>query len=144
MGVASFLGEGRGGCPIEASDLMGEVEKKLQEGGAPPIPPYWKPCGSGGVPTNSQISALIPPSRLLPLPLTFIPPPLTSFLVAALCSFTIFLLTSYFLYTQVMLIQVLIDVQYLQKAVFSFEKGLNGQKYKLSHPPLGDFSNTNP
>ena len=36
------------------------------------------------------------------------------------CSCTIFILISYSLYTQVMLI--LIDVQYLQKAVFSFEK----------------------
>ena len=50
------------------------------------------------------------------------------------CSCTIFILTSYSLYTQVLrhivlctLILILIDVQYLQNVVFSFEKGLNGQ-----------------
>ena len=37
-----------------------------------------------------------------------------------------------------MLIYILIDVQYLQKAVFSFEKGLNGQNHSSSgsHHPL--------
>ena len=43
------------------------------------------------------------------------------------CSCTIFILTSYFLYTGVMLILILIDAQYLQNIVFSFEKGSNGQ-----------------
>ena len=38
-----------------------------------------------------------------------------------------FVLISYSLDTQVMLIVILTDVQYSQKAVFSFEKGLNGQ-----------------
>ena len=102
-----------------------------------------------GVPPNSQISALISstwkhsPSRLLPLQLTFIPPPLSSFLVVDICSFTTFLLTSYFLYTQVMLIKILIDVQYLQKADFSFENGLNSQNYSFSgahhRPPIKIF-----
>ena len=36
-------------------------------------------------------------------------------------------LISYYVGTQIMLILILIDVQYSQKAVFSFEKGLNGQ-----------------
>ena len=31
-----------------------------------------------------------------------------------------------------MLISILIDVQYSQKAVFSFEKGLDGQNYSSS------------
>ena len=41
------------------------------------------------------------------------------------------------LYTHVMLILILTDVQYLQN-VFSFEKGSNGQKYSLSdsHHPI--------
>ena len=53
----------------------------------------------------------------------------TSFLTFSCshCSCTIFILTSYFLYTQVMLLLILTDVQYLQKVVFSFEQGLNGQ-----------------
>ena len=41
-------------------------------------------------------------------------------------------LTSYSLNTQVMLILILIDVQYLQNVIFSFEKGLNGQNYSSS------------
>ena len=51
------------------------------------------------------------------------------------CSCTLFL-TSYSLYKQVMLIWILIDVQYLQNIVFSFEKGSNGQNHSLSdsHP----------
>ena len=43
------------------------------------------------------------------------------------CSLTIFVLISYSLDTQVMLILVLIDAQYSQKAIFSFEKDLIGQ-----------------
>ena len=40
--------------------------------------------------------------------------------------------------TQVMLTLILIDVQYSQKAVFSFEKGLNCQNHSLSgsHHPV--------
>ena len=48
------------------------------------------------------------------------------------CSCTIFMLISYSLDTQVMLILILIHVQYSQKAVFSFEKGLNNQNHSLS------------
>ena len=44
------------------------------------------------------------------------------------CSCTIFVLISYSLYTtQVMLTLLLSNGQYSQKAVFSFEKGWNGQ-----------------
>ena len=39
--------------------------------------------------------------------------------------YTIFILTSYSLYTQVMLILIFINIQNLQKVVLSFEKGLN-------------------
>ena len=46
-----------------------------------------------------------------------------------------FVLISYSLDTQVMLIVILIDVQYSQKAVFSFEKGLNGQNPSFSGFP---------
>ena len=40
--------------------------------------------------------------------------------------------------TQVMIILILIDVQYSQKAVFSFDKGLNGQNHSStgSHQPV--------
>ena len=40
-----------------------------------------------------------------------------------------------------MLILILIDVQYLQKAVFSFEKGSNGQNHSSSgfHHPVKKF-----
>ena len=43
------------------------------------------------------------------------------------CSCTIFILTSYSLYTQVMLILLLINVQYLQNAAFSLKNSRNGQ-----------------
>ena len=48
------------------------------------------------------------------------------------CSCTIFVLISYPFYTQVMLILILIDVQYLQNAVFSFEKGSNSRNHSYS------------
>ena len=55
-------------------------------------------------------------------------------------------LTLYSLYTQAVLILTLINVQYLQNVVFSFENGLNGQNlsssdsYHLIFPPAGgDF-----
>ena len=51
------------------------------------------------------------------------------------CSFTIFTLISYFLYTQVMLILILIDVQYLQNVAFSTEKVSNGQTLLTFPPP---------
>ena len=43
--------------------------------------------------------------------------------------------------TQVILILILVDVQYLQKAVFSFEKGSNCQNYSssASHHPVKEF-----
>ena len=45
-----------------------------------------------------------------------------------------------------MLILILIDVQYSQKAVFSFKKGLNAQnRQKSPHPSkISDFSPTPP
>ena len=54
------------------------------------------------------------------------------------CSCTIFVLISYSLDTQIMLIVILINVQYPQKAVFSFEKGSNGQNDSSSgsHHPV--------
>ena len=53
------------------------------------------------------------------------------------CSFSIFVLISYSLNTQVMFIFILIDAQYSQKAVFSFEKGSNRENHSSSgslHP----------
>ena len=87
-------------------------------------------------------NVLIPfPSRLH-LQQTFIPPPKVNssqlnnnfhirtppqnfIFSCSQCFCTIFVLISYSLYTQVMLILILIDVQYSQKAAFSFEKSLN-------------------
>ena len=43
------------------------------------------------------------------------------------CSCTIFILTSYSLYAQVILILILIDVPYLHNVIFSFEKRMNDQ-----------------
>ena len=67
------------------------------------------------------------------------------------CSCTIFILPSYSLHTQVMLILILIYVQYLQNIVFSFEKGLSGQNHSLSdfsHPieksPQANFLSSYP
>ena len=61
------------------------------------------------------------------------------------CSSTIFALISYSLYTQDMLILILIDVQYSQKAIFSFEKGLNCENYSYpgSHHPVKNLPQQN-
>ena len=48
------------------------------------------------------------------------------------CSCTFFVLISYFFETQIMLILILIDVQYSQNAVFSFEKFSNRQNHSSS------------
>ena len=57
----------------------------------------------------------------------------TSFLaVASHCCCTIFVLISYSFETQIMLILILIDVQYSQNAVFSFEKFSNRQNHSSS------------
>ena len=63
------------------------------------------------------------------------------------CSKTLFLavdiemLTLYSLYTQVMLILVLIDIQYLQNVAFSSEKSLNDQNHSSLnfHHPIKNF-----
>ena len=51
-----------------------------------------------------------------------------SFLAVVIASMQFFFLTPYFLYTQVMLILVLMDVQYLQNVVI-FQKGSNCQMH---------------
>ena len=50
------------------------------------------------------------------------------------CSGSIFVLISYSLNTQVTLTLILVDVQYSQKAVFSFEKGSNRQNHSSGFP----------
>ena len=54
------------------------------------------------------------------------------------CSNTIFVLISYSLNAQIMLILILIYIQYSQKVVFSFENGLNCQNHSSSgsHYPV--------
>ena len=58
------------------------------------------------------------------------------------CSYTIFILISYSLYAQIMLILVLIDLQYLQNVVFSFAKCLNSWNHFSSdfHHPIKKFT----
>ena len=68
------------------------------------------------------------------------------------CSCIIFILTSYSLYTQIMLILILIDVPYFHNVVFSFKNGMNGQNPTLSNsyrtptfsisPPLNNIWRT--
>ena len=57
-------------------------------------------------------------------------------------SSTIFILTSCSLHTQVILILVLIDVQYLQNVVFKFKIGSNGQNHSSLdfHHPVKNFT----
>ena len=54
------------------------------------------------------------------------------------CSYTIFILPSYSLHTQVMQILTLINVQHLQNVVFSFEKRFEWSNYSSSgsHHPI--------
>ena len=108
---------------------------------------YW---GNGGesplLPTeNLLISPHLenspPPSRLPPHQMFIpLPPPKVKNIIfsCSQCSWAIFVLISYSLDTQVMLILVLIDVQYSQKIIFSFEKGMIGQNNSLSgsHHPV--------
>ena len=57
------------------------------------------------------------------------------------CFCTIFVLPSYSLYTQDMLILTLINVQYLENVAFSLKKGLSGQNHSLwdSHHLIEKF-----
>ena len=109
----------------------------------------------GQVPCKSQNLVISP--RPGKIPLIRLPPPNFFFLQQRLisrtlnnifhvsfifiCSHgscTIFVLISCSLYTQVMLILMLIDVQYSQKAVFRFGTGSNSQNHSSSgyHYPV--------
>ena len=90
--------------------------------GNPPASQKW------GSPPHSPPPGKIPPSRCIKSPNKIF---IFSFSCSH-CSIIIFVLISYSLYTQVVPILILIDVQYLQKAVFCFEKGLNGQNHSSS------------
>ena len=61
-------------------------------------------------------------------------PPLPTMVIFSCshCFCTIFVLILYSLDTQLMAISILIDIQYSQKADFSFEKDLNHQNYSSS------------
>ena len=80
--------------------------------------PYW---GIG------VITPLIKNLLIHLVPGTISHPIKTSFLTVVIGPAPFLILTSYFLYTQVMLILTLIDVQYLQNDIFYFEKNLNDQ-----------------
>ena len=87
-------------------------------------------------PLHLEESFIPPPQRSITPPP---PPPLNNNFYVIIftlqtsscsqCSCTIFILTSYSWYTLVMLILILIDINYLQKVVFSFEKDLNDQNH---------------
>ena len=56
----------------------------------------------------------------------------TSFLAVVIAPIPFLFLISYYFETQIMLILILIDVQYSQNVVFSFEKFLNCQNHSFS------------
>ena len=74
-----------------------------------------------------HLEQFLPPPKISCLPTN--KPIKSSFLTAVIVPAPFFFLTSYSLYTQVMLISILIDIQYLQNDVFYFEKGLNDQMH---------------
>ena len=80
-----------------------------------------------GSPTTNQKFAHSPPPHQI-----FIPFDQNIIFSCSHCSCTIFCLSSYSFETQVMLILILIDVQYSQNAVFSYEKFSNRQNHSSS------------
>ena len=94
-------------------------------------------------PTGGMVGIPLPAKNLLilPLPTKFLFPPAKSqfnpikknvVFICSHCSCTIFVLLSYSFETQIKLILVLIDVQYSQNAVFSFEKFSNHHNHSSS------------
>ena len=94
-------------------------------------------------PNGGMVGIPLPDKNLLilPLPTEFLFPPTKSqfnpikknvVFICSHCSCTIFVLLSYSFETQIMLILVLIDVQYSQNAVFSFEKFANHHNHSSS------------
>ena len=93
---------------------------------------YWRDAGSPLTPKF----ALLPTRKNSPCNRLLLPHQIyntikTSFLIIAPVTFLFW--TSYSLYTQVLLILILIYVQYLQNVVFSSEKYLNGQSHSKSY-----------
>ena len=94
-------------------------------------------------PTGGMVGIPLPVKNLLilPLPTKFLFPPTKNqfnpikknvVFICSHCSCTIVVLLSYSFETQIMLILVLIDVQYSQNAVFSFEKFSNHHNHSSS------------
>ena len=79
----------------------------------------------------------IPPSRLPTTKFLFCPPSYNPIKIAfaSVKKSHCFCTTLYSLYTQVMIILILIDVQYLQNVLFRFPKGLNHQIHSSNSPP---------
>ena len=76
--------------------------------------------------SSSRLHAPPPPPPLTKQQFSSYNPIKTAFLAVVIAlAPSIFVLISFSLDTQVMLIFILIDVQYSQEAVFSFEKGSN-------------------
>ena len=98
--------------------------------------------GMGSPPLTSQRSAHAPTTNFLfsshqksisqPPPLKKIYNPIKTSFLAVVTPCTIFVLISYSFDTQVMLILFLIDVQYSQNAVSSFEKGSKHENHSRS------------
>ena len=101
---------------------------------------------------SPNLENLPPPSRVPPIKFLF-PPPSTkqqfskvnpiknSIFSCSHCSCSIFVLISYSLNTQVMLILILIDVQYSQKAILRFEKRFASSKPLLLRFPSPSKNN---
>ena len=99
--------------------------------------------GMGEVPPKDKNLLISPTGKFSPIdsPTKFLSPHQMTIVIIQenfiFSSCTIFILTSYSLYTQVMLILILINVQYLQNVVFGFEKSSNDQNHSSSsscHP----------
>ena len=108
------------GCIKQVKDLF--IKRVYKTGFSLPIHPS-PPPKVNPLPTKQQFSSY---NSKKP-----------SILSCSHCPRSIFVLMSYSLDTQVMLVFILIDVKYSQKAVFSFEKGTNRQNHSSSgllHP----------
>ena len=86
-------------------------------------------------PVHHSTKFSLPPPKVTPTPLNY-----TIIFSCRHCSCTVFILFSYSLYTQVILILVLINVPYLQIVVFTLDKGLNDAKFIIPpHAIISDF-----
>ena len=115
----------------QSSFIMHIYNRVFPTGGDGEPPPYQpKICSC----SHHQFFILFPPKVNLPTPpsLKKIYNPIKTSFLAVVTPCTIFVLISYSFDTQVMLILFLIDVQYSQNAVSSFEKGSKHENHSRS------------